>query len=165
MEKLTFIKVETEAQKRLFETLLVESEIALRKKGIPFMWEFADLVYDKLTKNGGEAYMGYLKDIPVTTVIGFDEDFDVWPDKVGVDKAYYLHKITVRPGYGGRGFAHLTLAHMKEVAKEKGKDYLRLDCRYNRDKLKQLYTSFGLEIVGRRQMPFDELALLEMELK
>lgn len=164
MENLNFRKVETEEQKRVFEKRLIESETNLRKKGIHFMWHFEDLVFEKLVRGGGEAYLGFLGEIPVTTVIAFGEDYDVWPDKVGVDSALYLHKITVRPGYGGRGFAHQTLSFMKRVAKEQNKDYLRLDCRSNRDKLKQLYTSFGLEIIGTRQMPFDELALLEMKL-
>lgn len=164
MDKLTFLKVETPEQQRLFERLLIDTEKNLREKGVNFMWNFEDLVFEKLTHGGGEAYIGFLGEEPVTTIIGFDEDYDVWPDKVGVDNAMYLHKLTVCKGYGGRGFAQQTLQHMLELARQKGKAYLRFDCRNNRQKLKDLYSGFGMKIVGTRQMPFDELALLEMKL-
>lgn len=164
MEKLTFTKVEAPKQQRLFENLLIDTEKNLRAKGVKFMWHFEDLVFDKLVDGGGEAYIGFLGEEPVTTIIGFDEDKNVWPDKVGVDSAMYLHKLTVRKGYGGKGFAQQTLQYMLDLAKKKGKTYLRFDCRNNRQKLKDLYLGFGMKIVGTRQMPFDKLALLEMKL-
>ncbi len=67
-----------------------------------------------------------------------EEDSFLWAEQVN-EAAYYLHKLVVRQGYSGKGYAERMIAWVKELAHKEGKKYLRLDCYADREYLRQLY--------------------------
>ena len=71
-----------------------------------------------------------------------EEDFFLWTEQKN-EAAYYLHKLVVRQGYGGKGYAARMITWVKELARKDGKKYLRLDCYADREYLRELYQKCG----------------------
>jgi GNAT superfamily N-acetyltransferase len=81
-----------------------------------------------------------------------EKDEDLWPDRLG-DSAFYIHKFVVRQACSGRGYAGRILAWIEGYARERGKDYLRLDYYEDREYLGKLYARAGFRTVDARTMP------------
>lgn len=89
-----------------------------------------------LVEEQGEIIGGYLL---------LDTDYSYWSEKENLDKAYYIHKLFILDRYNGQGYSNKIITHIKNYAKEKKKDYLRLDCRRHTQKLNDLYESLGFQ--------------------
>jgi GNAT superfamily N-acetyltransferase len=81
-----------------------------------------------------------------------EKDEDLWPDRLG-DSAFYIHKLVVRKAFSGRGYAAKILAWIEDYARERGKDYLRLDYYEEREYLGKLYAGAGFRKVDVRTKP------------
>ncbi|WP_135229337.1 GNAT family N-acetyltransferase [Deinococcus fonticola] len=84
-----------------------------------------------------------------------------WPaDPPG--EARYLHKLGVVPDCQGQGLAHVMLRHAVQETRVAGCPWLKLDTAADRAKLRALYTSFGFEEVGERQVGSFLVTLLRL---
>lgn len=74
-------------------------------------------------------------------------------------QALYLHKVVVKVGYKNIG----TLIFMvsKDIAKSNNKQYLRLDCVKNNEKLNEIYEKHGFKFVGTGKTTHYEYCLRE----
>ncbi|MCI8641183.1 MAG: GNAT family N-acetyltransferase [Clostridia bacterium] len=68
---------------------------------------------------------------------------DSWNDNKS--NAYYLYKVVSKVGYKNIGNKIFKIA--KKITKEKGKDYLRIECLSSNKKLNELYAKHGFEYV------------------
>ena len=74
-----------------------------------------------------------------------NEDEEYWQN--GKDgKALYIHHFATDPKYKGIGAQ--ILKYMEQVAKNNGKECLRLDCLSTNKDLNDYYLGFGFEQVG-----------------
>ncbi len=79
------------------------------------------------------------------------EDPLFWPD-VTDGRSVFLHKLAVHPRAQGRSIAQQLLTHALALARERGKQYLRLDCVQGRPKLSSVYQRFGFRLHSVRQL-------------
>lgn len=63
-------------------------------------------------------------------------------------KALYLHRLTVRRSCSGQGLGAAILRQAENLAREKGKPFLRLDCWAGNEKLKEYYLKEGYSYKG-----------------
>lgn len=93
-----------------------------------------------IAKKGNDVVGGFLL---------IDDDPDHWSDCDKV-KAYYLHHFASKVGENGIGKIMINFA--LEEAKKNNKEYLRLDCVSDNEKLNNYYKSLGFECVGHIKM-------------
>ncbi len=74
----------------------------------------------------------------------------LWPDAPDGTSGF-LHKLSVRRAYAGRGLALRLLTDAARVCEQEGMRYLRLDCDAKRTKLRALYLSAGFAFAGEKQ--------------
>jgi GNAT superfamily N-acetyltransferase len=73
-------------------------------------------------------------------------DKHCWPE-IPPDESGFLHKLSVRRKYAGKGLAARLAEHAKQLCAAKGIRYLRLDCDANREGLMALYKSCDFSLV------------------
>lgn len=93
-----------------------------------------------IAKKGNDVVGGFLL---------IDDDPNYWSDCDKV-KAYYLHHFASKVGEKGIGKIMINFA--LEEAKKNNKEYLRLDCVFDNEKLNNYYKSLGFECVGHIKM-------------
>ena len=109
---------------RGFERALIEKEIAENRHYI--------------IKEGNE--------IACTFVITFN-DLIIWK-QASKDPAIYLHRIATSPKFRGRSYVKKIIEWAKEYAKQKGKEYIRLDTHSGNERINKYYSSCGFTYKG-----------------
>lgn len=107
-----------------FERALIETEIA---EGRHF-----------IIKEGNE--------IACTFVITFNDEI-IWKEE-SKDSAIYLHRIAANPKFRGQSYVKKIVDWAKTYAKEKNKDYIRLDTHSGNERINKYYTSCGFTYKG-----------------
>lgn len=79
------------------------------------------------------------------------EDRHFWPE-IPEGSSAFIHKVAVHPRMQGRDFAQVLLAHACELARQHGRQHLRLDCVHGRPKLRSVYERFGFRHHSEKQM-------------
>ena len=127
------------------------------------MWDLESLSDVSLAQRcqPHEVFVGELAGEPVVTALIQDRDPDIWPDD---GTALIIHKLAVRRGHAGRGFANELLLFAEQRARELGRKWLRLDTDSTRPKLRQFYERAGFTPVGFKTLGRYHLALYEKEL-
>jgi len=98
-----------------------------------------------------ECFLAYKGNIPIGGFILVSRDDFLW----GLDShkgAYYLHKLVIKKGYNGKGYAHKMIKWAEKYSKNKGKEKIRLDCYADRRYLTKLYTECGFNLVNIKTM-------------
>ena len=75
------------------------------------------------------------------------EDKEIWGAKDQND-SIYIHRIATKPGYRGNRSIDMIVEWAKQYAKQKGKQFIRLDTLGNNTRLIQHYTSAGFQFLG-----------------
>ncbi len=92
-------------------------------------------------------YLAYLQGEPAGVFQLAEDPVEPWEDRQ--DAALYVHSFAVRRQFAGQGVGKRMLAWAEEMARQQGKQYLRLDCMYENPGLKQYYANAGFESLGR----------------
>ncbi|KAF9898527.1 hypothetical protein BX616_003910, partial [Lobosporangium transversale] len=76
--------------------------------------------------------------------LNYEDPFDemLWSPLLGPDHwkdAIYVHRLVVEPSFQGKGIVPQILAFVENLVIEKGKTFLRLDCRANNPRLRKFY--------------------------
>lgn len=149
---------------KLLETyrhLLLEVHMDLFGRGIP-LWELSDLTEQALLKNGYTPYLFFADGQPCGTILLGDHDYEYWGDDFG--NVLYIHKLAVHPDYQGHQLSHRFLDFARDEALKRGRDYLRLDCRDDRPRLRHVYESYGFHKVGVMHIEPRQSALYELKI-
>ena len=77
------------------------------------------------------------------------------------DKAAYIHSFTIKRELSGKGIGYRVLKEIEKNLKNKGINYLRLDCGINIKKLCDYYKNYGFNEVGNVIVYGEKLLLLE----
>jgi ribosomal protein S18 acetylase RimI-like enzyme len=78
--------------------------------------------------------------------ITYDDPF-IWKEK-NVDPAIYIHRIVTHPAYHGRGYVKAIVEWAKEHAKDKRKQFIRMDTWGDNEKLISYYQQCGFTYLG-----------------
>jgi GNAT superfamily N-acetyltransferase len=147
--------VEPIAYERIEEFLEMLRERAswLEAKGQP-MWNPEYLQKDRFLERYPRpaCFLALEGDEKVGGFTLIERDGDLWAERPG-DSAFYIHKLVVREACSGRGYAGRILAWVKDYARERGKDYLRLDYYEDREYLGRLYGGAGFREIDVKTMP------------
>lgn len=74
-------------------------------------------------------------------------DKEIWGDKDKND-SIYIHRIATNPDFRGNRYIDRIVSWAKEYAKQKDKQFIRLDTLGNNTKLIEHYTSAGFQFLG-----------------
>lgn len=91
------------------------------------------------------------------------EDRHFWPE-IPEGSSAFVHKVAVHPRAQGRELAQALLAHACELARQHGRQHLRLDCRHGRPKLMSLYERFGFRHHSEKQIGLQRFDRYEIEI-
>lgn len=129
------------------------------------MWDIAKLTKEGMISRYGspKVYLAFENHDIVGGFLLSEIDRNYW-ENAEADKAFYIHKLVVRVGFGRRGYADTMLEWIKELGKEERKTFIRLDFVKNREYLRSLYHSHGFNEIG--EIPGDNgLVLVKAEYK
>ncbi len=96
---------------------------------------------------GGELYLAFRAGEQVGVVRLTDRVDALWEERPG--KALYLHELAIRRKFSGQGLGRAILQWAEEMARQAGKELLRLDCMDENPGLKQYYLDAGFSPVGQ----------------
>lgn len=160
------LKVEALGPEGLEELLEMLRERAawLESRGQP-MWNPAYLEKDRFVERyrGPECFLAREDGRAVGGFVLVEEDPEIWPEGRG-DRAFHVHKLVVRLGEGGKGHAGRLVSWIREFARARGKDFVRLDYYEDRECLARLYAGCGFRPVATWAAP-DGTRLVKSELK
>lgn len=126
------------------EALDVLREIAawLEAKGRP-LWEARELTRASINAAAlaGELIVGRAGEQIAAVMLVQNADPVFWPDYTASDSCF-LHKLGVRRAFAGRGYAKQMIAAAERITRDRGRQFLRLDCD-PRPELVGLYTGLG----------------------
>jgi len=74
-------------------------------------------------------------------------DKEIWEEKDKKD-SIYIHRIATNPGFRGNRYIHKIVKWAKKYAKQKEKQFVRLDTLGNNTRLIEHYTSAGFKFLG-----------------
>ncbi len=100
----------------------------------------------------GEVYVGYLGKDLIGTLRLAPDDTDVWPEAKG--DALYVHSLTVRRSFAGRGLGRQLLQWAEDKALATGVEWLRLDCVAGNPVLRQYYEDAGFAAADEVEVEF-----------
>jgi GNAT superfamily N-acetyltransferase len=139
----------------LVSSILTEAAVWLEARGEP-LWALSDLTPEKLTPEvtAGLYFIAFVDSADVGVLrLTFDDPL-FWGDVPAVEAAY-VHKLAVRRAYAGGTLSFAMLRWAAGEAKQRGCEYLRLDCRTDRIKLREVYERFGFRYHSDREVgPF-----------
>jgi GNAT superfamily N-acetyltransferase len=117
------------------------------------LWFPAELTAEKLIPaiNAGELYLVKMGGEAVGTVIFQLSDRLYWPD-MPEGEAAYIHKIALKRSATGKGLGRQVIAWAREMARQAGMKYLRLDTEAARKRLCAFYESAGFIQHSERQV-------------
>ena len=78
--------------------------------------------------------------------IAYDDPF-IWKEK-NSDPSIYIHRLVTHPAFHGRHYVKAIVDWAKEHAKEKGKQFIRMDTWGDNERLKEYYVSCGFDFLG-----------------
>lgn len=142
---MKIVKAETPEQKAAFLEVLASANQRMAKKGI-VQWLPCHLTAEAVFEPGVEPYLLLQDGVPAATALLVIEDPLFWPEKEP-GTAVYIHRLSVAEGFAGQGLGAAMLDFAAGYAREREIPCLRLDCRADREKLRQLYESCGFRFV------------------
>jgi GNAT superfamily N-acetyltransferase len=133
-------------------SILVEASNWLQGRGID-QWRPEWYPTDKVARmiQRHEVYLALAGDEFVGTFRIQWSDNVIWGSDSGSVGAAYVHGITVRRAWSGRGIGPRLLKWAEEDASRCGKSLLRLDCWAGNDRLRRYYLDNGFEFIGESQ--------------
>ena len=87
-----------------------------------------------------------------------------WPSGASADECASVNMVAVHPRFGRQGLAKQMVAHLMNLARERGLRALRLDVVDINAPAKRLYTSLGFQYVSSETAVFDDGSSLNFEL-
>lgn len=144
-------------------TLYEEAAAWLAERGID-QWRTGTLPRERAAAEiaRGEVWLARRDGEPLGMLKLQSADRLIWGETP--DDAWYLHGLTVRREYAGRGFGRALLDWAAARARASGRCYLRLDCMWDNPALRAYYEAAGFTPRGEKTGPGWSVALYEKRL-
>jgi len=115
------------------------------------MWEIEELSCEKMKNSPEEFYVLWDGNESVAAMMLNFEDPFFWLH-VAPNTSGFVHKLSVRRKFAGKGYAKLLIEHGKEICLRKEIHCLRLDCDPHRKGLLKFYDSCGFSLVEMKEL-------------
>lgn len=131
------------------EGILIEAVIWMKKSKLQNQWNEDSVKWNSLSKDYKirDFYIDYKNGVPTACVAITDLDQKYWPE-ISQGKSLYIHKLAVKREFAGKGISKELINFAKKLSFKKGIDSIRLDCNFQRDKLRILYANEGFIYSG-----------------
>ena len=158
------IRPATAADIEAVASILQEAASWQEAQGAP-LWNAVDLTPDALQGevSAGLYWIALSGDEAVGCLRYQLEDPLFWPD-AAFGEAAYVHRLAVRRSHAGGALSSALLDWAKAHARERGHDFLRLDCDAGREKLREFYEQHGFTLAGEREVGSHSVVLYEFDL-
>ena len=142
------------------EEILLDAVMWIQKNELQNQWNEENIKWESLSKDYQikDFYIDYQNGIPAGCMAITDIDRKYWPE-IPQGKAQYIHKLAVKREFSGKGISQELIHFAKELSLKKGIDSLRLDCSWERDKLRLLYEREGFIYAGKKSSGDSDMAL------
>lgn len=133
-------------------SILAEAEEWLQARGVP-MWAADELAVEPLRRDvaAGMHYLAEYSGEPAGTIRFQLEDAEYWPD-LPAGEAAFVHRLAVRRRFAGSGVGAALLEWAARRARELDRAALRLDCDWDRPRLRAFYERNGFRHHSDRQV-------------
>ena len=127
------------------------------------LWDLNDLSEDKMPVPPDEFHVAWLGSQSVAAMTLSFEDRFFWPD-IPANTSGFIHKLSVRRRFAGKGYAELLVHHAQEICLSQGIRHLRLDCDAHRAALCQFYEKCGFQLVEMKSIETTKFGKLDLAL-
>ncbi len=97
--------------------------------------------------DSGQAYLALVHGEPAGAVRLSGKHEIPWEDRQ--DRSLYVHSLAVRPKFSGLGVGRAMLQFTENLAREQGKEFVRLDCMAENPRLRQYYVNAEFHDLGQ----------------
>lgn len=137
---------------KMDEAIKIMKEVATRGRSIGYrVWLDEWLTPEELLSDEvlvENFCVGQVDGIDASCMILQWSDSEWWPE-AQCNEAGYIHKLCVRREFAGKGIPIEMIEYAKAQCREKGIKYLRLDTGWDEERMKQIYTDLGFDIVEK----------------
>jgi GNAT superfamily N-acetyltransferase len=136
----------------LVADILSAAAAHIRSKG-EIIWDPAEVSQATVEPHvrGGMYHIAFDDDGPVGVFRFQLEDRFFWPE-IPEGSSAFVHKLAVHPGKQGAEVAQALLAHACELARQRGRPFLRLDCMSGKPSLRAVYERFGFRLHSQKEL-------------
>jgi GNAT superfamily N-acetyltransferase len=133
------------------EGILLDAVIWMKKSKLQNQWNEDSIKWDSLSKNYqiNDFYINYQNRVPAACIAITDLDTKYWP-KISQGKSLYIHKLAVKREFAGKGISKELINFAKNLSLKSDINSLRLDCNFQRNKLRMLYENEGFIYAGKK---------------
>lgn len=120
------------------------------------LWGNAPFTDEEVGKmiEGGNMFVHRVDGAVAASVILLNDDERMWGEEQGKDgTALYVHKLITGSAFRGQGLGATVMSLAEDLARQNGKDKLRLDCPYDNEDLYGYYVGLGFHEVRRYDRP------------
>ena len=125
------------------------------------MWNLDDLSPDKIDNPPDEFIVMWVDGESVATMTLSFEDKFFWPN-IALNTSGFIHKLSVRREYAGKGYAKILVEHAKKLCLIKKINCLRLDCDPHRKGLNEFYINCGFSLVELKTVTTKKLGKIDL---
>ncbi len=131
------------------EAVFYDAICWMEQNHVPNLWTVANTRWDILSKSYDITnFFVYITDSRVAGCMALtDADVQYWPD-IPEGNAIFLHKLAVIRKYSGTGVSEKLIQYAQKFAAGSNIPAVRLDCRANCKKLRNLYEKHGFQYTG-----------------
>ena len=147
----------------LVSSVLRDAAKWLESKGQP-LWKSEWLTPENLEREPGSYYLARVEEENAGVYRFQEEDTLFWPESP-TSEATYIHRLSVRRAFAGKGIASMLIQHATEMTKAKNRRFLRLDCDSTRPKLRTFYEGLGFRFHSLKQIGDFSAARYELKLE
>ena len=147
------IRQANESDIKAIEDIFLDAIQWMRQNHIENQWNEENTKWGQLSKEYAitDFYLAEENGVVAACLAITDEDQKYWSD-IPKGQALYLHKLAVKRDYAGHGLSTELMNYIKEVAKARGIESVRLDCNYQRRKLRAIYERAGFVYAGKTEL-------------
>ena len=125
------------------------------------MWRLDDLTFYKLNNPLNEFIVIRVNGISAAAMTLSFEDKFFWPN-IKLNTSGFIHKLSVRREYAGKGYAKMLVDHAKKICLDKKIYCLRLDCDPHRKGLNEFYLNCGFTLVEIKTINTNDLGTIDL---
>lgn len=135
----------------IIEEILLDVVMWMKKNGLQNQWNEDNIKWNSLSKDYQieDFYIVYENKLPIGCMALTDLDKKYWPE-ISKGNSLYVHKLAVKRRFAGKGFSKELINFAKKLSLKNRINSLRLDCNFNRDKLRKVYENEGFVYVRKK---------------
>ena len=133
--------------------ILLDAVNWMKNNKLQNQWNEDNIKWNSLSKSYdiNDFYIDYQNGKIAACMAITDLDKKYWSE-IPQGKSLYIHKLAVKREFAGKGISKELISFAKYLSLKKGINSIRLDCNFQRHKLRMLYENEGFKFVGKKTL-------------